>query len=247
MGLIIKPPSWGYCSTNYASTPSGALSGVNVTAGANNAEGTAVSQIAALTHDVEYLVVGLNSWSATGGNGSVLVDILVDPAGGSSWSELISDLLGGQALSAGASLPYPYWYHFPIWIPAGTSIGVQARTAHTSGVNGRPAIIAYGGNANPSSWWCGQRVEAIGVSPSTSQGTNHTPGASSAYSSWTDFGGPLSAKCGALQFGVQGTNADVTQATGSYWFELVSLRSASARRFSEARRPVRTGGRRRPV
>jgi hypothetical protein len=37
--------------------------------------------------------------------------------------------------------------------------------------------MAMGGNANPASWWCGQRVSAIGVDAANSRGTSHTPAA----------------------------------------------------------------------
>jgi hypothetical protein len=196
--------------------------GTGVTAGANDSDGSAVSGISALTHDCEYLVVGISNWTANGENSSTLLDILIDPAGGTSWSTdpLISDLLTGQA-DAGTtnSDALPIVYHFPIWIKSGTSIGLRAQTARATDVSGRVWLYAYGGNANPSSWWCGQHVTTIGVDTATSQGTNHTPGNSGAYSTWADLGSPLPATCGALQFAVQGTNTDTTQAGLQYFFE----------------------------
>jgi hypothetical protein len=220
MGLITKPPSWGHCSTNLTGTP-GTTPGTAVTAGANDAEGTAQALLTALTHDVEYLVIGCYAFNIGGENGSTLLDILVDPAGGSTWAAtpLISDLLVGQSGGFAATSAGVHWYHFPVWIKSGHSIGAQAATARASVLAGRVMVYAYGGNANPASWWCGQHVTAIGVDTATSQGTNHTPGNSGAYSTWTNFGSATPANCGAVQWGVQGTNTDTTQASASYFFE----------------------------
>lgn len=221
MSLIIKPPSWGHCTTNLTGTPSGNL-GTNLTAAANNVDGTAVSFIANLTHDVEYLVIGASAVSTAGANSSALLDILVDPAGGSTWATapLINDLLIGQTVTGSTTVPWPIWYHFPIWLKSGHSIGGQLRTAHTANITtGRVVIYAYGGNANPGSWWCGQTVESVGINAATSQGTDHTAGNSGAYSAWTNLGSTLSKPCGALQFAVQGSNDDATQALNSYYFE----------------------------
>ncbi|NJM33986.1 MAG: hypothetical protein HC850_03930 [Rhodomicrobium sp.] len=81
-------------------------------------------------------------------------------------------------------------------------------------------IVAYakGGNANPASWWCGQRVSAIGINAASSTGTPHTGGNSGAFSSWTNFGSTLDADCGALQWGVNG-EGDAVYAAQNYQFE----------------------------
>src|SRR5690242_7803782 len=104
MGLIVKPPSWGHCTTNLTGTPSGSGAvGTSVIAGANNADTTQASLLANITHDVEYLVIGIRNYLISGGNGSCLLDILIDPAGGSSWAAapLINDLLVGEMANVG--------------------------------------------------------------------------------------------------------------------------------------------------
>jgi hypothetical protein len=221
MGLITKPPDFRHCTASL-SAPSTTVIGTAINADANDADGTDVAFLTALTHDVEYLLIGINGVSAAGGNGSALLDILVDPAGGTTWASapLINDLLAGQSGAATTTSPIAVWYHFPIWLKSGHSIGGRMRTAHTSQITaGEVAIIAYGGNTNPASWWCGQHVTTIGVDDTISQGTNHTAGVSGAFSAWANFGSTLPAPCGALQFGVHGTNTDTTQAATAYIFE----------------------------
>jgi hypothetical protein len=195
--------------------------GTAVTAGANNADGTQVALITALTHDVEFLAIGYSAFGATGVNGSTLLDILVDPAGGTAWAAaaLIDDLLVGESIATSRAAGGPQWYYFPVWLKAGHSIGAHARTARAATTTGQIVVVSYGGNANPSSWWCGQHVTSIGITAASSKGTDHTAGNSGAFSSWTDFGSPLPAPCGALQFAVHGTNTDTTQNNSDYHFE----------------------------
>lgn len=221
MALITKPPAWAYCTHNLASTPSTNI-GTLVSAGANNADGASVSGITAVTHDIEYLVIGYQAFSSVSANNSTLLDILVDPAGGSSWDStpLISDLLVG-CINNNASQLIPVWnvYQFPIWVKSGSSLGMQARTAHTGTNGGRVSLWAYGGNANPSSWWCGSKVTEIGINAASSQGTDHLAGSSSTFSTWTDFGSTLPYQTGALQFAVHGVSGTTAANNLSYEYE----------------------------
>ena len=220
MGLIIpKGPSWGFCVDNITGTPNATLPGTQVTAGANDTPATAVTLLDDLTHDVEYLRIGTRGYNSLGNNGSALLDILYDPAGGTDWQTLIPSLLTGFTLATTASAGVPLWYDFPIWIPAGASIGARAQTAHSSDItSGRVVVQAFGANANPASWWCGQSVSAIGVDVANSIGVLHTPGASGAFSSWANFGSTLTADAGAVQWAVQGPNTG-TAATAAFRFE----------------------------
>ena len=96
------------------------------------------------------------------------------------------------------------WYDFPIWIPAGATVAVRAQSALASPAT--PAyvgIVAYGGNRHPESWWCGQRVTALGPDTATSKGASHTP-AGGSYSSWGSVGSTLPEACGAVQLVVHG-------------------------------------------
>lgn len=181
-------------------------SGTQFTSGAANADGTAVSMLSALTHDVEYLrlIIGGETITSANLDNTCLVSILIDPAGGTSWATLISSLLVAT-VDVGSGTPPGVAFDFPLWIPAGASIGVQARSA----VAATPPVLrciaqAYGGNSNPASWWAGQRVTAIGIDAANSRGTTHTPGNTGAFSSWANLGSALGADAGAMQWAVSG-------------------------------------------
>jgi hypothetical protein len=219
MALITKPPAWAYCTTSMSGTPNTTISGGQVTAGANNTPGSNISLLT-LTHDAELILVGVAGYQGSNANSSTLVDILYDPAGGTSWSVLIPELLAGFTLGLSGTAGIAQWYAFPVWVKSGAAIGARAQTAHTATINtGRVVVYAFGGNANPSSWWCGSRVTAVGTSAASSQGTNHTAGNSGAYSTWADFGSTLPSHTGALQFAVHGTNTTTTANALAYYYE----------------------------
>jgi hypothetical protein len=206
MALIVpRGPEWGYCTDN--TNLAAAQFGTTVSAGANNADGTTVTLLTALAHDVELLMISMCNYCSDGSLVDTLADILIDPAGGTSWVSLIDDLLANSENSAQLACSS---YAFPVWIPAGASVGARARNSSTGTSSGSIHIQAYGGNANPGSWWCGQKVTSIGVNPASSRGTNVTPGVSGAWGSWTDLGSPLPYHAGAIQYGAQGE-------TGTAW------------------------------
>lgn len=210
MGLITPyGPDWAYCTHNLPSSIDASAAGVPCTSGASNADGSPVSLFsAALAHDTEYLRLMISGAMAVSSNNDLLIDVLIDPTGGTSWTEFVSDLIAGALGSAEASGSTPSGpslrYDFPIWIPAGASLGIRARSANSVASTLIVAAFAFGGNANPGSWWCGQRVTGIGIDAANSTGTPHLAGSSNSFSDWANLGSPLPAAAGALQFAVNG-------------------------------------------
>jgi hypothetical protein len=189
--------------------------GVSITAGASSADGTAVTLMPALAHDCEYLWLAVSGLGTSNAPNASLMDVLIDPAGGTSWTELISDLIVGFTTTilynaTGAAIPLSY--HFPLWLPVGASLGARIRCQNSgspSPISSSTRVLAaaFGGNKNPASWWCGQKVETIGTfDTANSLGQLHTPGASGAFSSWTNLGSATSARAGAVQWAVGGVN-----------------------------------------
>lgn len=216
MSLIVPPFQWAYGVNNLTGTPPAANWGTQITAGANNADGTAVSVISATTADIQFLCIGISGYNTSTANMQVLMDILQDPAGGTAWASLIDDLICGFTPTLAASgQSFSLFYYFPLWIKAGTSIGAQARCAHTSTQSGRVAIWAFGEPSRPDAWWCGQKVESLGINAASSSGTNVTPGDSGTFGSWTTIG-TSTGRYGAVQMGVNGSDA-TSAALGYFW------------------------------
>ncbi len=214
MALILPGgPSWAHYTDNITIGAAYLDSGVAVTAALGNTKGSTVTILPALAHDVEYLRLGIHRFtvdSHTTGSLATLLDIMIDPAGGTNWDTepLIPNLLAGfssaMAIEYAGTAGAGYWYDFPIWVPAGASLGARAQTAYTADLTGRVIVQGYGGNRNPASWWCGQRVTAVGPDTSASKGVMVTLATTPSFSSWVDLGAPTTVDARAVQFGSQG-------------------------------------------
>ena len=198
---------WQYYASNYISAPSATTPATEFTAGGSNADGAAVSCLSALAQDAMLISISIGAINNPTVDTSALLDVLVDPAGGTSWSELISDLLCGFSTTPLTTATLNCVYIFPLVIRAGSSIGVRCRTASASDVTNNDVVIqVWGQPSRPELVWAGQKVETLGVTAASSIGTDITPGASGTYSAWTNVGSVTSARYRALQFGVNGTD-----------------------------------------
>ncbi len=215
MSLMIPGgPAFQFEVDNLTGTPPAQSSpGTSFTSGGGNADGTAVSILSALASDVHYLSLVVGSDGTATEDNSCLMDVLIDPAGGTAWVDKISDLIIGftQAAASGA---LTIAYHFPLYCKSGSSIGVQARKNGATGSACRIQMWAFGEPKNPHAWWCGQKVESLGVTAATSKGTQHTPGATGTYSSFATIG-TSTRRYGAIQIGVMG-DSGVTAGRGYY-------------------------------
>lgn len=223
MSLILpRGPAWAHCTDNLPSTLSATAIGTTVIAPNDGTEGQPAALLsAALTHDVEYIRLGFAGFQATSENTSTALDLLIDPAGGTNYSELITDLLvGGNAQGSSGSASaagIARWFDFPLWIPAGAALAARARTKRIiDNLTGYVVVQAWGGNANPASWWCGQRVTTLGIDATEPRGTPVTPGYLD-WGSWTNVGAVTPTDCGALQWMTQIPNSASISAEMTYW------------------------------
>lgn len=76
-------------------------------------------------------------------------------------------------------------------------------------------MYAYGNPSRPEMWWCGRKVESLGINAAASEGTEVTPGNSGADGTWTTIG-TSTQRYGAIQCGIQGPDGS-SQALGYYW------------------------------
>jgi hypothetical protein len=219
MALITSPFAFANSVDTLTGTPPAVVPGITFTTGSANTDGTAVTVLSALAFDVHYLVIGIAGTAVTGGvDCSTLIDILVDPAGGTSWSSFIDDLSAGFLATMSGTNSWPGYFHFPVYVAAGSSIGLRARSNNGSLSTGKVIAWAYGNPNRPDMWWCGQKVETVGVTPTTSKGTNVTPGASGTYGSWTTIGVATTGRWGAYQIGVNGS--DSAPSSGSTFWQI---------------------------
>lgn len=196
------------------------IPGAAPTSGAAHTKGSTVTLLTALTHDVHCIAIAIMNTGGSLVEGAALADIMIDPAGGTSWAAtpLISNIIGGTQTSHGAAgTPYAQWLMFPIFVASGSSLGV--RLQHSSAtITPRVNCHVWGNPSNPAMWWFGNGVETLGADTSTSRGTPVTPDASGTYGSWTDIGTSTS-NYGAVTFGVNSFGDNAVDAKG-YYFQL---------------------------
>lgn len=170
---------WYSLQTTPSTTP-----GVAVTPGSGS-EGSYV-QLASganLAQDCYGIRLWFVAGNTTGTIRDILADIGLDPAGGTSYSQIggIDNIFVPQSASAVNS---GRWFYFPLFIKAGTSVGVRGQANSTSTF--RCAAWFFGRPTYPENIAVGQYAETIGVSGNG--GTPYTNGNSAAWGSWTSLG-----------------------------------------------------------
>lgn len=112
-----------------------------------------------------------------------LVDLLIDPAGGSNWTIAISNLL----VNSPSMINGGWRYYFPLYFKAGTSFAMRHQCSQGLYVIMRCGIRLFGQPTCPEDVKCGSYVESFGVETSTTSGTNITPG-NQVMGNWTLMG-----------------------------------------------------------
>lgn len=174
-----KYDNWG---TNPASTI-----GTSVTPGASNTLGswTQLASSANIANEVGAIYLQVHSGATSGASKPQLLDIGIDPAGGTSYTAILSNMEIGMAPSltqAGARE-----FYFPICIPAGASVAARIRGANATAGTVRVAARFYGRTSNGLALPVGSFSETLGANTTYSGGADVTPG-NAANGSWADLG-----------------------------------------------------------
>jgi len=199
----------GKCGFNWwysLQTVPSATPGVLVTPGSGS-KGSYV-QLASganLAQDCYGIRLWVNAGSTSATIRDLLLDIGLDQAGGTSYAQTggINDIFAPQS---SAAINAGRWFYFPLFIKAGTSVGVRGQANSTATV--RVAAWFFGQPTHPENIAVGQYSETIGVSGNG--GTPITCGDSAAWGSWTSIG-TTTRPCWYWQLGF-GNNVGTTAA-----------------------------------
>jgi hypothetical protein len=178
-----QQPTW-FTYDNFGANPA-ATFGTSITAGAANAEGSwgSVATGTNLSRDIEGLYIQIHSCSAATNVRPLSVDVGVDPAGGTTYTEKISNLNGGfSGVPGGTGIAA---YYFPLSIKRGSQVAVRGSTNFT-GITARVACKFYGAQPElmrPKGMYC----ETLGAGATGVYGTVFTPG-NAADGSWVSLG-----------------------------------------------------------
>lgn len=214
--LCTNANEFNWSVNNYGSTYTNTGFGTQITAHASaHTKGDTVELIAtaALTEDCYGISISFVGGNAAGTAKNFLVDIMVDEAGGTSWSVKIPDLLVGSP----AITQRNYRYYFPIFIKAGSSVGARMQ-ANVGALTLRCGIKLLGKPSRIELLKYGHTVETYGVQPATnSSGTAITPG-TSAMGAYTASIGTTSRDYWFWQMGWATADGSIT--AGQYAFDI---------------------------
>jgi len=208
--VLYTPGNHFNWSVDNFGTFSDAAAGVNVPGHANaNQKGANTAVLSALAEDCYWLVIFITGGSTAATIRRQFTDILIDPAGGTSWSVAINNLYSNNP-SMGSGL-LGCWYSFPLFLKAGTAIGAAHQDTAATTQALRVAVRAYGKPTRPDLLRVGTRVQTLGADTATTAGVAVTPGTSGSWGSYTASLGTLNNNSWWWQVGV-GTN-DTTMNT----------------------------------
>lgn len=162
--------------------------GTSITPGINDALGsyTEIISDTLLTSDAFGIWLCFSTNASSAQARPSLVNIGADPAGGTSYSDIITDL--NAACAAVAAPMVGLFYYFPLFIKAGTALAARARVGNATANTLRVACRLYCKPTRPEVLRCGRYVDSIGADTANSRGTLITPGVSSAEGSYTSLG-----------------------------------------------------------
>lgn len=148
-----------------------------VTAGAVDTKGAYQTVISSAPFDITELVIAFDGIGAGGTERSQLIDIALDPSG--TPNIIIADLQASYWFDAETAYPR---LHLPIFIPAGSEVGIRWQS--TTGSLGVFFIVAaYGGGQTSF-----RSTDTYGTVSTGSKGTTlATPGAVDTFGAWTEI------------------------------------------------------------
>lgn len=153
---------------------------------------------AAVTADIWEIEVVINSRATSAIDH--LVDIGIDPAGGTAFGVLIEQLVTGPASPILVDwLAGTVVYRFPLRIPAGASVGARA-SAKSGTADIGVSCTLRGRPSRPELCWAGSFVTTFGATLASSNGTIITPGTVSE-GAWTQIGAATTKPYRYLEFG----------------------------------------------
>ena len=206
---------FNWTADNFGATYSEAGFGTSMTTGAANTKGAAVTLLsgATVTDDVYGIAINFLGGSTSAAARQFMADLLVDEAGGTSYSVKIANLMADAPTMI---LFGGYQYYFPLYIKSGSSIGMQAQCQAATQTM-RCAVKVFGKPSHPHLLTVGHRVETLGADTATTTGIGITPG-TNALGSYTTTLGTTSNNNWWWQMGYVTTDTIITSA--SYHFDV---------------------------
>ena len=170
---------------NFGANPS-LTPGTSVVPGASDVEGawTQVASAADIAQDVYGFFIRVSNGGSVSQSKPHLLDVGVDPAGGTAYAAIINNVVCGGSAAMGTGIGLLFF--FPFYIKAGSSVAVRIQGGHATAGTVRVGIRLYGQLSQPVVMPVGSFSETIGAITG-SDGVTYTPG-NAADGAWVSLG-----------------------------------------------------------
>lgn len=201
-----KSSAHAFTYDNWGTNPASTI-GTSVVPGASNAEGnwTQVATSGNIAQDVVAFYMQVHTGATSAAQKSHLLDVGVDPAGGTSYTAIISNLVCGCSPSLSQAGNREFF--FPLRIPAASSVAVRIQGSNATAGTVHVPMRFYGQPSAPYTLPFGTFSETIGTITNSS-GVSFTPG-NAADGSWVSLGATTNPMWW-WQLGYQIDNATIT-------------------------------------
>ncbi len=128
--------------------PAGSGTGVGVTVtgdGTAHVKGAWVQLLSALAFDGYFLQVSIRGTRASATDTSALLDIGVDPAGGTSYTVVVPNIAAGSRVDVINSNPIFADFSIPVYIPSGSTVAARIQSVITT-ITAEVAVVVEGGH-----------------------------------------------------------------------------------------------------
>lgn len=197
--------AYGAVQTSHGPRPATNF-GATVTPGTSDF-GAWASLVSATSTESYGILVNINSNLASNASRNSVITVGIDFAGGTSYVDLIPNLIAGNASTY---IKSGLWYYFPVFVPAGSSLAVKGYSSVTSTIRCYAQLLQR--PFNPSLIKKASYVDSFGVTANA--GTVVTAGTTSE-GAWTLLG-TTTRRLWWWQFGAQITTADTSRSNNVY-------------------------------
>lgn len=226
--MLVTPINTFLATYTNQDTPS-VTPGTSITPGNNSFPAYAeILSDTVVVEDCYGIAINICSNAVSAAARDTLVTLGFDAAGGTSYTDTISNLLGSCATqyTIGTTGGVGIWYYFPLWIKAGTAIAAKASVNNATVGTLRVWIKLYAKPTRPDLLRVGSYVTTLGATTASSSGTAATPGVAGAEGSYVSIGTPTVThwywECGmgindsTMQLGVQFVDIAAGDATNKF-------------------------------
>lgn len=170
---------------------------------------TALATSGNISADCHFLELEIHGGFVTATAKLHMLTIGIDPDGGTSYTDIISNLIVSSATAAAQGSMSGRAFHFPLYVKSGSSVAVKIRGSDGSATTVYVVARFFGYNQTPENANSSQYSATFGATTASTTGVSFTPG-SGAKGSWASVGSTTVAPLNWFQVGAHVNNTAIS-------------------------------------